>query len=59
MAKRSQRDEIARIILFEWSIFNNDAEIKVNQDHSHVIRAYRSADRILALPSTGDGSAAK
>lgn len=58
MAKRSQRDEIARIILFEWSIFNNDAEIKVNQDHPHVIRAYRAADRILELPSTPRGTGA-
>ena len=48
MTKRSQRDKIARIILFEWSIFESDAEIKVNQDHPEVKKAYRVADRILA-----------
>lgn len=49
MSKRTQRDEIARIILFECSIFNTDAEIKANPDHPHVQKAYRAADRIVAL----------
>lgn len=50
MTKRSPRDEIARIILFECSIFNSDAEIKANPDHPHVQKAYRAADRIANLP---------
>lgn len=50
MPKRTEREEIARIILFECSIFNSDAEIKANLDHPHVQKAYRAADRIVALP---------
>ena len=49
MAKRLLRDEIARIILFECSIFESDAEIKANRDHPHVQKAYLAADRIAAL----------
>jgi len=48
MAKRTQRDEVARIILFECSIFESDAEIKANPDHQDVQKAYRAADRIIA-----------
>ncbi len=54
--KRSLRDEIARIILFECSIFESDAEIKANPDHQDVIKAYRAADRIAALPSDQRGT---
>lgn len=50
MNKRAPRDEIARIILFECSIFESDAEIKANMDHPHVQKAYRAADRIAELP---------
>ena len=50
MFKRPYRDEIARIILFECSIFETDAEIKANQSHPAVQKAYRAADRIAALP---------
>ena len=42
-------DEIARIILFEFSIFESDAEIKANLGHTHVQKAYRAADRIVAI----------
>ena len=47
----AERDEIARIILFECSIFESDAEIKANPDHHDVQKAYRAADRIIALRS--------
>jgi hypothetical protein len=50
MTKRSRRDEIARIILFECSLFESDAEIAANPAHWDVIKAYRAADRIAALP---------
>lgn len=58
MPKRTEREEIARIILFECSIFNSDAEIKANLDHPHVQKAYRAADRIVALPEYDGGGAA-
>lgn len=58
MSKRTRRDDIARIILFECSIFNSDAEIKANMDHPHVEKAYCAADRIIALvPVVKAGSA--
>jgi hypothetical protein len=50
MSKRSKRDEIARIILFECSIFESDAEIAANLHHPSVVKAYRAADKIAALP---------
>ena len=49
MKKRTFRDEIARIILFECSIFESDVEIRANLDHPHVQKAYKAADRIDAL----------
>lgn len=46
------REAIARIFLFESGVFDSDAEIRANQDHTLVIRANRAADRIRALYPT-------
>lgn len=46
---QNEREQIARIILFESGMFSTDAEIKANSDHRLVKVALRAADKILAL----------